>query len=73
MVMLRSSSGGAEPATPKNSDLDISSEFLSLVPASQRKSTRLKRGLDDSCSSLENNTQNVGFFVKANTFLRVFC
>ncbi|XP_067093707.1 ATPase family AAA domain-containing protein 2-like isoform X2 [Osmerus mordax] len=64
MVMLRSSSGGAEPATPKNPDLDISSEFLSLVPASQRKSTRLKRGLDDSCSSPENNTQNGHLVVK---------
>lgn len=67
MVMLRSSSGGgAEPATPtkRNPDLDTSSEFLSLVPASQRKSSRLKRGLDDSCSSAENNTPNGDLVVK---------
>ncbi|KAM4633071.1 ATPase family AAA domain-containing protein 2 isoform 2-T2 [Polymixia lowei] len=66
MVILRSSGGGAgaEPATtPKRRSvvLDTSSEFLSLLPASQRKSARLSRsarGLDDSCSSPENNTTN---------------
>uniref|UniRef100_UPI003AACCDE9 ATPase family AAA domain-containing protein 2-like isoform X1 n=1 Tax=Centroberyx gerrardi TaxID=166262 RepID=UPI003AACCDE9 len=65
MVILRSSgSAGAEPATtPKRRslELDTSSEFLSLLPASQRKSarqTRSSRGLDDSFSSPENNTAN---------------
>ncbi|KAF7654038.1 hypothetical protein LDENG_00075450 [Lucifuga dentata] len=62
MVMLRSSSGvGAEPATtPKRRpvELDTSSDFLSLLPASQRKSTRQtrsSRAVDDSISSPENN------------------
>uniref|UniRef100_A0A3P8Z5V9 ATPase family AAA domain-containing protein 2 n=1 Tax=Esox lucius TaxID=8010 RepID=A0A3P8Z5V9_ESOLU len=44
MVMLRSS----------GVDLDSSSEFLSLHPALQKKSTRLKGGLNDSSSSTEN-------------------
>ncbi|XP_070690704.1 ATPase family AAA domain-containing protein 2-like [Pempheris klunzingeri] len=66
MVIRRTSGGvGAEPvaATPKRRsvELDTSSEFLSLVPASQRKSARLtrsSRALDDSFSSPENNTAN---------------
>ncbi|XP_018539421.1 ATPase family AAA domain-containing protein 2 isoform X1 [Lates calcarifer] len=66
MVILRSSSSvGAEPvaSTPKrrSMELDSSSEFLSLLPASQRKSarvTRSSRALDDSFSSPENNTAN---------------
>ncbi|KAM8869662.1 ATPase family AAA domain-containing protein 2 [Spinachia spinachia] len=69
MVILRSSSGGGggglEPVatTPKRRtmELDTSSEFLSLLPASQRKSTRLTRSsqaLDDSFSSLENHVAN---------------
>uniref|UniRef100_A0A3P8TJN4 ATPase family AAA domain-containing protein 2 n=1 Tax=Amphiprion percula TaxID=161767 RepID=A0A3P8TJN4_AMPPE len=67
MVILRSSgSVGAEPGatTPKRRsvELDTSSEFLSLLPASQRKSARLTRSarpVDDSFSSPENNTANV--------------
>ncbi len=67
MVMLRSSGGvGAGPGatTPKRRsvELDTSSEFLSLVPASQRKSARLtrsSRAMDDSFSSPENNEANV--------------
>nr|XP_046256103.1 ATPase family AAA domain-containing protein 2-like isoform X2 [Scatophagus argus] len=66
MVILRSSGGvGAEPVatTPKrrSMELDTSSEFLSLLPASQRKSTRSTRSsrvLDDSFSSPENSTAN---------------
>ncbi|XP_058503752.1 ATPase family AAA domain-containing protein 2-like isoform X2 [Solea solea] len=67
MVMLRSSGGGvrAEPVTPperRSTELDTSSEFLSLLPASQTKSarvTRSSRTLDDSYfSSPENNTAN---------------
>ncbi|KAM9353797.1 ATPase family AAA domain-containing protein 2 [Symphorus nematophorus] len=66
MVILRSSGGvGAESVatTPKrrSMELDTSSEFLSLLPASQRKSARLtrsSRALDDSFSSPENNTAN---------------
>ncbi|XP_059195973.1 ATPase family AAA domain-containing protein 2-like isoform X2 [Centropristis striata] len=67
MVILRSSSGGvgAEPVatTPKrrSMELETSSEFLSLLPASQRKSARLSRssrGGDDSFSSSENNIVN---------------
>uniref|UniRef100_A0A3Q1CXN7 ATPase family AAA domain-containing protein 2 n=1 Tax=Amphiprion ocellaris TaxID=80972 RepID=A0A3Q1CXN7_AMPOC len=66
MVILRSSgSVGAEPGatTPKRRsvELDTSSEFLSLLPASQRKSARLTRSarpVDDSFSSPENNTAN---------------
>ncbi|XP_036414003.1 ATPase family AAA domain-containing protein 2-like isoform X1 [Colossoma macropomum] len=59
MVMLRSSSGAAEAAAPKRapSDMDSSSEFLSLRRP-QRKSARLRRGLDDSCSSAENSPAN---------------
>ncbi|KAL2084285.1 hypothetical protein ACEWY4_019803 [Coilia grayii] len=58
MVMLRSSSGGAEPATVRKSvDMDSSSEFLSLHPP-QRKSARLKRGLDDSFSSADSTPGN---------------
>ncbi|KAF0045112.1 hypothetical protein F2P81_001641 [Scophthalmus maximus] len=70
MVILRSSSGGAgaeagagaEPATtPKrrSTELDTSSEFLSLFPASDRKSprvTRSSRALDDSVGSCQNGT-----------------
>lgn len=67
MVMLRNSGGvGAESVatTPKRRsvELDTSSEFLSLLPASQRKSARLTRSsrpLDDSFSSPENNAVNV--------------
>lgn len=59
MVMLRRSSGGAEPATARKSvDMDSSSEFLSLHPP-QRKSARLKRGLDDSFSSADSTPGNV--------------
>lgn len=59
MVMLRSSSGGAEPATARKSvDMDSSAEFLSLHPP-QRKSARLKRGLDDSFSSADSTPGNV--------------
>ncbi|XP_044214313.1 ATPase family AAA domain-containing protein 2-like isoform X2 [Thunnus albacares] len=66
MVILRSSGTvGAESVatTPKrrSMELDTSSEFLSLLPASQRKSARLTRSsrpLDDSFSSPENNTTN---------------
>ncbi|XP_041844820.1 ATPase family AAA domain-containing protein 2-like isoform X2 [Melanotaenia boesemani] len=66
MVILRSSgSVGAEPmaSTPKRRsiDLDTSSEFLSLIPASQRKSARLTRSsrcLNDSFSSPENTSVN---------------
>ncbi|XP_068179412.1 ATPase family AAA domain-containing protein 2-like isoform X2 [Antennarius striatus] len=65
MVILRSSGHvGAQPAatTPKRSmELDSSSEFLSLLPASQRKSSRLtrsSRSLDGSFSSPEHNTAN---------------
>ncbi|XP_044062597.1 ATPase family AAA domain-containing protein 2-like isoform X2 [Siniperca chuatsi] len=65
VILRRGSSAGAEPvaATPKRRsvELDTSSEFLSLLPASQRKSARLTRSsrtLDDSFSSLENNTAN---------------
>ncbi|XP_019910056.3 ATPase family AAA domain-containing protein 2 isoform X1 [Esox lucius] len=55
MVMLRSSGVGAELAAPERKvDLDSSSEFLSLHPALQKKSTRLKGGLNDSSSSTEN-------------------
>uniref|UniRef100_A0A8C8I9T7 ATPase family AAA domain-containing protein 2 n=1 Tax=Oncorhynchus tshawytscha TaxID=74940 RepID=A0A8C8I9T7_ONCTS len=65
MVMLRSSGVGAEPATRKRNrvDLDTSSEFLSLESASQTKSSRLKRGLDDSSSNTE-NTRNGHSMVK---------
>lgn len=66
MVVLRSGGGvGAAPmaTTPKRStDLDTSSEFLSLLPASQKRSTRLTRSsrvLDDSFSSPEHSTVNV--------------
>lgn len=66
MVVLRSSgSVGAEPVatTPTRTiELDTSSEFLSLLPASQRKSARLSRSSRatyDSFSSPENNTANV--------------
>ncbi|KAJ4930997.1 hypothetical protein JOQ06_025298 [Pogonophryne albipinna] len=67
MVILRSSGGGpgAEPiaTTPnrRSMELETSSEFLSLLPASHRKSarqTRSSRALDDSFSSTENNTVN---------------
>ncbi|XP_074510873.1 ATPase family AAA domain-containing protein 2 isoform X3 [Sebastes fasciatus] len=66
MVILRSSSGGtgAEPvAAPQRSsmELETSSEFLSLLPASQRKSARssqASQALDDSFSSSEHNLVN---------------
>uniref|UniRef100_A0A3B4AX49 ATPase family AAA domain-containing protein 2 n=1 Tax=Periophthalmus magnuspinnatus TaxID=409849 RepID=A0A3B4AX49_9GOBI len=63
MVILRSNgNAGAEPGTtPKrrSSELDTSSEFLSLLPASQRKTARVTRSsrvLDDSFSSPENSS-----------------
>lgn len=67
MVILRSSgSVGAETAatTPKRRtmDLDTSSEFASLLPAQQRKSSRLTRSsrtLDDSANSPEHDFSNV--------------
>ncbi|XP_019748628.1 ATPase family AAA domain-containing protein 2 isoform X2 [Hippocampus comes] len=64
MVMLRSNGSGVvvQPltATPnrRSMELDTSSEFLSLVPALQRKSprsTRTCRSLDDSLGSPEHN------------------
>ncbi|KAM4735621.1 ATPase family AAA domain-containing protein 2 isoform 2-T2 [Anableps anableps] len=66
MVVLRSSGGvGAEPVatTPKRKavELEMSPDFLSLIPASQRKSTRLtrsSRSLNDSFSSPETNSMN---------------
>ncbi|XP_076006471.1 ATPase family AAA domain-containing protein 2 [Genypterus blacodes] len=67
MVILRSSSGnvGAEPATtpsPKRRsvELDTSADFLSLLPASQRKSARLTRSSQASgdSGSPQNNTIN---------------
>ncbi|XP_047455651.1 ATPase family AAA domain-containing protein 2-like isoform X2 [Mugil cephalus] len=67
MVMLRSSGGGGGPepvgSTPKRRlvELDTSSEFLSLLPASQTKSSRMtrsSRSLDDSFSSPENTSMN---------------
>ncbi|XP_029959269.1 ATPase family AAA domain-containing protein 2 isoform X2 [Salarias fasciatus] len=65
MVILRRGGGGAEPvgATPKRRpvELDRSSEFLSLVPASQTRSgrlTRSSRAAEDSFSSPEHNTAN---------------
>lgn len=57
MVMLRSGSSGAEPPK-RDSDMDTSSEFLSLRRA-QKKSARLQKGLDDSYSSTENSPANV--------------
>ncbi|XP_026780120.3 ATPase family AAA domain-containing protein 2 isoform X1 [Pangasianodon hypophthalmus] len=56
MVMLRSSSSGAEPPK-RDSDMDTSTEFLSLRRA-QKKSARLQKGLDDSYSSAENSPTN---------------
>ncbi|KAM6968046.1 ATPase family AAA domain-containing protein 2 [Aplochiton taeniatus] len=62
MVMLRNrDSAGADPAaTPKRRalELDTSSEFLSLLPAPQKKSSRLQQGLDDSFSSIEHDSPN---------------
>ncbi|XP_054638061.1 ATPase family AAA domain-containing protein 2-like isoform X2 [Dunckerocampus dactyliophorus] len=70
MVILRSSGGGGgggvgQPVatTPnrRSMELDTSSEFLSLVPALQRKSgrpTRTSRSLNDSFSSPEHNRVN---------------
>ncbi|KAI3361362.1 hypothetical protein L3Q82_013546 [Scortum barcoo] len=66
MVVLRSSgSAGAEPVatTPKRrpEELDTSAEFLSLLPASQKRSarqTRSSRAMEDSFSSPEHNTAN---------------
>lgn len=61
MVILRRGGGGAEPvaATPKRRpvELDSSSEFLSLVPASRRL-TRSSRTVEDSFSSPEHSTAN---------------
>jgi len=74
MVILRSSGGGgAEPVatTPKRFvvvELDASSEFLSLLPAAQRKSsrrTRSSQALEDSFSSVESNTPNVSIGTEA--------
>lgn len=66
MVILRSGGGaGAAPmgTTPKRTaDLDTSSEFLSLLPTSQRRQTRLTRSsrlLDDTFSSPEHTAVNV--------------
>ncbi|KAM9724009.1 ATPase family AAA domain-containing protein 2 isoform 2-T2 [Menidia menidia] len=64
MVILRSGGGaGVEPMATtlqrRTVDLDASSEFLSLVPASQRKPARLtrsSRSINDSFSSPENNS-----------------
>lgn len=72
MVMLRNSGGvGAESVatTPKRRsvELDTSSEFLSLLPASQKKSarvTRSSRPLDESFSSPENNAVNVSVHIQ---------
>nr|XP_054596622.1 ATPase family AAA domain-containing protein 2 isoform X2 [Nothobranchius furzeri] len=66
MVVLRSSGGvGAEPeaAIPKRrtDELDSSSEFVLLIPASRKKSARLtrsSRSLNDSFSSPENIVVN---------------
>ncbi|CAJ1062032.1 ATPase family AAA domain-containing protein 2-like isoform X2 [Xyrichtys novacula] len=71
MVILRSSGGGggggvgAEPtaSAPKrrSAEMDTSGEFLSLIPASLRKSARLtrsSRALDDSFSSPDHRTAN---------------
>ncbi|XP_043973679.1 ATPase family AAA domain-containing protein 2-like isoform X2 [Gambusia affinis] len=66
MVVLRSSGGvGVEPvaAIPKRrtTELEMSPDFLSLIPASQRKSarvTRSSRSLNDSFSSPETNSMN---------------
>uniref|UniRef100_A0A3B3YK56 ATPase family AAA domain-containing protein 2 n=1 Tax=Poecilia mexicana TaxID=48701 RepID=A0A3B3YK56_9TELE len=66
MVVLRSSGGvGAEPVAtiPKRrtTELEMSPDFLSLIPASQRKSarvTRSSRSLNDSFSSPETNSMN---------------
>lgn len=77
MVILRSSGGvGAEPVAtiPKrrSMELDTSSEFLSLLPASQRKSARLtrsSRALDDSFSSTENNTANVRTYTQTAAWI----
>ena len=66
MVMLRSSSSGTDEAAATKRpppDMDSSSEFLSLRRP-LRKSARLKRGLDDSCSSAENSPANVSFSFK---------
>ncbi|KAM9436038.1 ATPase family AAA domain-containing protein 2 isoform 1-T1 [Clarias gariepinus] len=56
MVMLRSTSSCAEPPK-RDSDMDTSSEFLSLRRA-QRKSARLRKGPDDSSSSAETSPAN---------------
>lgn len=65
MVILRRSSSGVQPAaeTPRRRpvDLDRSTEFLSLLPASQTRSgrlTRSARALEDSFSSPEHSTTN---------------
>ncbi|KAI5612012.1 ATPase family AAA domain-containing protein 2B, partial [Silurus asotus] len=56
MVMLRRSSSGPE-ASKQDSDMDLSSEFLSLRRG-QKKSARPQEGLDDSYSSTENSPSN---------------
>ncbi|XP_035020238.2 ATPase family AAA domain-containing protein 2 isoform X1 [Hippoglossus stenolepis] len=66
MVILRSSSGGvgAEPATtPKrrSMELDTSGDFLSLIPASHKKSarvTRSSRALDGGFTGHDDSTVN---------------
>lgn len=70
MVILRSGGGvgAARMATTptRNTDLDTSSEFLSLLPASQRRSTRVTRFSripDDSFSSPEHETVNVSISI----------
>ncbi|KPP70446.1 hypothetical protein Z043_110723 [Scleropages formosus] len=58
MVMLRSNAA-AEPATRRRpTELDSSSEFLSLRPP-LRKSARLNRGLDDSLGGAHNASDSV--------------
>ncbi|XP_069393227.1 ATPase family AAA domain-containing protein 2 isoform X3 [Paralichthys olivaceus] len=65
MVILRSSGTvGAEPATtPKrrSMEMDTSGDFLSLIPASHRKSarvTRSSRALDDGFTGRDDTTVN---------------
>lgn len=70
MVILRSSGNvGAETAvtTPRRRtmDLDSSSEFVSLLPAPQRKSSRLTRSsriLNDSANSPEHDFSIVSMY-----------
>lgn len=60
--MLRSGSSAADPAK-RDSDMDTSSEFLSL-PRAQKKSARLQKGLDDSYSSTGTSPANVSFSLR---------